>query len=132
VTRHTPFRRLLALLLLGGVVAASSGMAIHDPDCPHHASGATGPVGVESHGAHHGGHEAGSTTVPDGPTSADCECIGFCALAESGVTIGFGAVPPSVAIAPVARVTLPEVDVTHLRSAFRALQPPATGPPFEN
>jgi hypothetical protein len=128
----TGTRRLLALLLAAGVVAASSGLAIHDPDCPHHAESA--PYDSPQ-SADHDGHDGHAVHLGyEGHAGADgshepCECAGFCALA--------GAVDPAHP-APGASVAVSNAPVhaglglsadTCCRVAHRVAQPPATGPP---
>ncbi len=128
---RTLTRRLLALFLLGGVVAASSGFAIHDPDCIHHAVPGErhhlpGDAGADEHGLGEGMH---GHPAPEAPAEQDCECLGFCAVeGAQGLSAPHGthqvlAVPATQddgSLEPARDVPV---------AAPSTLLPPATGPP---
>jgi len=150
MVKHTLPRRLTALLLAGLVCAASTGLALHDPDCPHHAHGAAvqtealagsgapaaGHPGhaVEAHpgthaAAHHGDAVEDHSTGEHLPGEQDCDCLGFCALAgQIHASTASGAVQLRL-LTPAPTVVGGEYVAGRVPAAVPAIQPPATGPP---
>lgn len=142
MVKRTLPRRLTALLLAGLVCAASSGLAIHDPDCAHHQHGAAahedghaGHVDAGPASAGHAasdvpaGHAATHAPAGDAPAGQDCQCLGFCALAgQVHATVATGAGQLRLAAAPPTVVG--RASAAHrVPTRVPALQPPATGPP---
>ena len=118
---------MLSLLLCGGVVAASSGLAVHDPDCAHHA-----PATESHHGAmaHHGDHHQGSEQrTGHEPAPWDCDCAGFCAIAGAAAE----AAPSGAVTGPIADPGIVPADLVAtvvVLEPYRGLVlPPSTGPP---
>jgi len=142
--------RLLALLLLGGILLSSGVAGVHDPECPHHRA-AAGARGQHGHGAGpeghridsgpaeggsagtHAGHgdgaaHAGATSHDSSPE--DCSCAGgLCALSvalpdshvATGDAVGLDLPRESALVLPAEAVRDPQ--------STARLQPPATGPP---
>jgi hypothetical protein len=132
VQSRTILERVVALVVTGGVVFASSVGGIHDPRCPHHA----GNAGAEAeHAPAHAGHH-GATSSHDGSRGPAPQSGGEGCTCDGGLCVTSLIADPRPQPSPVVSVdatreersTFPVPDVRLARPERGAL-PLWTGPP---
>lgn len=114
-----PLGKLMRLLLVAGLLAATSGEAFgYQRECAHHGAVAGHEAGTEA--AHHGA-DAGSSEHDEDGHAAPCSCVGLCTVATTvaaprtptlETVLPQPAAVPAIVPAPVVPVV--QVRISHL------------------